>query len=151
MPDISSPPPGTIAYAEQKRRQEEAAAKAKPGATGKPTVQIEEPKEERPDVPTKKPSSVETKKETLQRPVQPRKERLTERRPYDFFRDQILWLNKTKVEIQEKYGRKVTANAMVQLALDVFIQDYKRRKERSKLITNLVSNQGRQERPSRGR
>ena len=151
MPDIPSPPPGTIAYAEQKRRQEEAATKAKPGATGKPAAQTEESKEERPDVRTKKQSSVETKKETLQRPVQPRKERLTERRPYDFFRDQILWLNKTKVEIQEKYGRKVTANAMVQLALDLFIQDYKRRKERSKLITNLVSNQGREERPSGGK
>lgn len=151
MPDIPSPPPGTIAYAEQKRRQEEAAARAKSGAIRKPRVQIEESKEERPDVRTKKPSSVETKKETLQRPIQPRKERLTERRPYDFFRDQILWLNKTKVEIQEKYGRKVTANAMVQLALDLFIQDHKRRKERSKLITNLVSNQGREERPSGGK
>jgi len=150
MADIPSPPPGTIAYAEQKRRQEEAAS-SKPRATGRPAVQTEQPKEERPDVRTKKPSSVETKKETLQRPVQPRKERLTERRPYDFFRDQILWLNKTKVEIQEKYGRKVTANAMVQLALDLFIKDHKRRKERSKLITNLVSNQGREERPSGGK
>jgi len=151
MADIPSPPPGTIAYAEHKRRQEEAAAKAGPGATGKPAVQPEGPKEERPDVRINKPSSVETKKETLQRSIQPKKERLTERRPYDFFRDQILWLNKTKVEIQEKYGRKVTANAMVQLALDLFIQDHKRRKERSKLITNLVSNQGREERPSGGK
>ena len=78
----------------------------------------------------------------LQQPSERPKERLTERRPYDFFRDQVLWLNKTKVEIQERYGRRVTATAMVQLALDLFIQDYKTKKERSKLVTHLVTDQG---------
>ena len=84
------------------------------------------------------------------RPSGPLKERTTDRRPYDFFRDQLLWLNRTKVEIQEEYGRRVTANAMVQLALDLFIEDYKRRKERSKLITHLVSDQRAMGRPNRG-
>ena len=74
----------------------------------------------------------------MRRPLEPRKERLTERRPYDFYRDQLLWLRKTKVEIEERYGSRVTANAMVQLALDLLIKDYKRRKERSKLVTKLV-------------
>ena len=105
-------------------------------------------RERRPDVRGKEPASVEKKKERFQRPVQPTKERLTERRPYDFFRDQVLWLNKIKVEVQEKYGRRITANAMVQLALDLFIEDYKRRKDRSKLVTKLVFNQRREERPS---
>jgi hypothetical protein len=54
---------------------------------------------------------------------------------------------KTKVEIQEKYGQRVTANAMVQLAVDWLMQDYKRRKERSKLVTKLVTNQRTEERP----
>lgn len=105
-------------------------------------------REGRADVRSKEPMSVEKKKETFQRPAQPTKERLTERRPYDFFRDQVLWLNKTKVEIQEKYGRRVTANAMVQLALDLFIEDYKRRRGRSKLVTKLVFNRRTEERPS---
>ena len=75
------------------------------------------------------------------------RERLT-RRPYDFFQDQVLWLNRTKVEIQEQYDRRITANAMVQLALDLLIADYQRRKERSKLVTKLVLNQKTGERPS---
>ena len=91
------------------------------------------------------------KEGTLERTSGRTKERTTDRRPYDFFRDQLLWLNRTKVEIQEEYGRRVTANAMVQLALDLFIEDYKRRKERSKLITHLVSDQRAMGRPNRGR
>jgi hypothetical protein len=82
-----------------------------------------------------------------QRPFRPTKERLTERRPYDFYRDQLLWLNKTKVELQEAYGQRVTANAMVRLAVDWLMQDYRRRRERSKLVTRLVSEQPTEERP----
>ena len=94
------------------------------------------------DVARSKPRSRRTQERRSQRSSEPFTERLTERRPYDFFRDQVLWLNKTKVEIQENYGRRVTANAMVQLALDVFIEDYKRRKERSKLVNYLVFDEG---------
>jgi hypothetical protein len=145
MADTPAPQPGTIAYAEWKRRQAQATEKAQPA--GETRDQPGEPKLERPDGRTKGRTSVATKKATSQRPTQRTKERLTDRRPYDFFRDQILWLNKTKVEIQEKYGRRVTANAMVQLAVDWLMQDYKRRKERSKLVTKLVSNQPTEERP----
>ncbi|MBC7264774.1 MAG: hypothetical protein H5T64_10545 [Chloroflexi bacterium] len=106
--------------------------------------------DERPDVRNKRRTSVGKEEETSQRPAQPTVERLTERRPYDFYRDQVLWLNKTKVEIQEKYGQRVTANAMVQLAVDLLMQDYKRRKERSKLVTELVFNQSTEQRPSGG-
>ena len=83
----------------------------------------------------------------FQRPAQQTRERPI-RRPYDFFEDQVLWLNRTKLEIQERYDQRITANAMVQLALDLLIADYKRRKERSKLVTKLVLNQRRGERPS---
>ena len=148
MADTPAPQPGTIAYAEWKRRHEEAAAKAKPKAAGKVMVQTERSPEKRPDVRTKERTSVGRKERTSQRLVQRTKERPTQRRPYDFFGDQILWLNKTKVEIQERYGWRVTANAMVQLAVDLLMQDYKRRKERSKLVTKLVTNQPTEVRPS---
>jgi len=109
-------------------------------------------KEERPsglsDVGTKEQTSLRKKKGTFERPVQRTEERPTDRRPYDFYRDQILWLNRTKVEIQEKYGRRVSANAMVQFAVDLLMRDYKRRKERSKLVTKLVINEPTEERPS---
>ena len=87
---------------------------------------------------------------SYQRPFEPEKERPIERRPYDFYRDQLLWLKRTKVEIEERYGSRVTANAMVQLALDLFIEDYKRRKEGSKLVTNLVLEQRTNERSKGG-
>jgi hypothetical protein len=103
---------------------------------------------QRTNVRSKERSSVRKKEGTFQRPVQPTKERLTERRPYDFFRDQLLWLNRTKVEIQEKYGQRVPATAMVRLAVDLLMQDHKRRKERSKLVTKLVSNQPTDGRPT---
>ena len=104
----------------------------------------------RPDVSRSEPTSGGKKgtsneaplEQPSERPSGRTKERLTARRPYDFFRDQVLWLNKTKVEIQERYGRRVTATAMVQLALDLFIQDYKTKKERSKLVSHLVADQG---------
>ncbi len=105
-------------------------------------------KKERPDVRRNGRTSAGRNIGTFQRPVQPTEERPTERRPYDFFRDQVLWLNRTKLEIQERYGLRVTANAMVQLALDLLIEDYKRRKEGSKLMTKLVFNQPTEERPS---
>ena len=95
-----------------------------------------------------KPESI--KQGTWGRPLKARRERRTERRPYDFFKDQLLWLNKTKVEIEERYERRVTANAMVQLALDLFIKDYRRRGERSKLITHLVAEQWTSGGPHRG-
>ena len=66
-------------------------------------------------------------------------ERLTERRPHDLYRDQILWLKETKLEIEKRYGQRVTANAMVQLALDLLIADYDRNEDRSKLVLRLVS------------
>jgi len=94
----------------------------------------------RPNLPVSQGASRKTERRVFERPLKPevQKERLTERHPYDFFRDQILWLNRVKVEIQEQYGRRVTANAIVQLALDLLIEDYRRRGRRSSLISSLV-------------
>jgi hypothetical protein len=85
--------------------------------------------------------------ETFQRPAEPTRERLI-RRSYDFHEDQVLWLNRTKVEIEEQYNRRITASGVVRLALDLMIAEYKRRQERSKLVTKLVLNQRTDERPS---
>ena len=74
------------------------------------------------------------------------KERPVERRPYDFYRDQVLWLKGTKLEIEKRYGRRITANAMVQLALDVLIKDYQHSKEGSKLVQERVMKEVQQER-----
>ena len=104
-------------------------------------------RKERPKVGTADRTSRSENEGAFQGSAQPTRERLT-RRPYDFFQDQVLWLNRTKVEIQERYDRRITANAMVQLALDLLITDYKRRKERSRLVTKLVLNQRTGERPS---
>ena len=84
---------------------------------------------------TSQPPEVRKSVSTSGRPI----ERLTERRPHDLYRDQILWVKETKLEIEKRYGQLVTANAMVQLALDLLIADYQRNKERSKLVLRLVS------------
>jgi len=111
---------------------------------------IEERSCERQELPRFQPMSQRTGEGTLERSFEFLKQRATERNSYDFYKDQILWLNKIKVEIQEKYGRRVTANTIVQLALDLLIQDYRKRGERSSLITNLVLKQPATERPDPG-
>jgi hypothetical protein len=68
-------------------------------------------------------------------------ERPTERRPYDFYSDQLLWLDRTKVELHERYRRRITSNAIVQLALELLIRDYRARGRHSRVITHLVFGQ----------
>ena len=70
--------------------------------------------------------------------------RQVERRPYDFYIDQVRWLNRKKLDLEEQYGQRVTANAMVQLAVDLLIADFEERGEDSKLIRTLIK----RERPS---
>jgi len=125
------PPPPTQAAGEEKAK----------GAKKQRVEATEERPDGRSEHPGFQPTSQRTKEGALGRSFELPKERLTERHPYDFYKDQVLWLNKVKVEIQEKYGRKVTASAIVQLALDLFIRDYRKRGERSSLITDLVLNQ----------
>lgn len=72
-----------------------------------------------------------------QMPVQTRP-RTTQRRPFELFEDQLLWIGRTKVEVLEQYGRRLTANAMVQLAVDLLIEDYRQAGRRSHLVNDLV-------------
>ena len=95
----------------------------------------------RSDVRSDVPTSVNTKERRFQRSFEPTPERRMERRPYDFYVDQVLWLNRMKVQLQETYRCRVTANSMVQLALDMLIRDYRERGVRSHIVTQLVGNQ----------
>jgi hypothetical protein len=64
--------------------------------------------------------------------------RVSERHSHDIFHDQVRWLNRAKLEIDERYGRRVTVNGLVQLALDVLRKDYELNKARSIVVRVLV-------------
>ncbi|MBE0610049.1 MAG: hypothetical protein IH609_11740 [Dehalococcoidia bacterium] len=64
--------------------------------------------------------------------------RTVERHSHDIFQDQVRWMNRLKLDLDERYGAKVTGNAMVQLALDLFRDDFVSRGEKSSLFRVLV-------------
>ena len=64
--------------------------------------------------------------------------RTVERHSHDIFHDQIRWLNRVKLEMEEQYDVKVTGNGMVQLALDLLHQDFMLNGEGSSLMRVLV-------------
>jgi len=51
-------------------------------------------------------------------------ERLVERHSHDIFRDQVLWINRLKLELEEQYGKRVTSNSIVRLAIDRLRADF---------------------------
>ena len=114
------------------KQQGQAPAQA-PAATREPAASA--PRDVQPDVETDRRPDLQTDVSTLERP----KERRVERRPYDFYTDQVLWLKEMKLEIEKRYGKRVHANEMVQLAVDLLIEDYEQNKERSKLVLKLVA------------
>ena len=65
-------------------------------------------------------------------------ERIDERHSHDIFRDQVRWMNRTKLDIEETCGRRITSNAIVKLALDLLIDDFEQHGENSKLIRSLI-------------
>ena len=73
--------------------------------------------------------------------------RTVERHSHDIFQDQVRWMNRLKLDLAERYGAKVTGNAMVQLALDLFRDDFLSHGEQSGLIRVLV--QGHPSHPAR--
>lgn len=75
-------------------------------------------------------------------PLPSQQDRIVDRHPYDFYGDQVLWLKCTKLDIEQQYGVQVTANAMVQLAVDLLIADYERNGQNSKLVKRLVRRPG---------
>ena len=102
-----------------------------------PAPPASDPKAGLPEGTSASPPEGPTNTQTFERPeVRP-----TQRRPYDFYADQILWMKEMKLDIEKRYGKTIAANAMVQLALDMLIEDYERNIEWSKLVTILVTNQ----------
>ncbi len=64
--------------------------------------------------------------------------RTVERHSHDIFQDQVRWMNRLKLDLEERYGAKVTGNAMVQLALDLFRDDFLNHGDDSSLVRALV-------------
>lgn len=64
--------------------------------------------------------------------------RRAERHSHDIFLDQVRWMNRLKLELDERFGAKVTSNALVQAAIDMLRHDFERNGERSELFRTLV-------------
>lgn len=64
--------------------------------------------------------------------------RIQERHSHDIYQDQVRWINRLKVDIEETHGAKLTGNQVVQLAIDLIRADYERHGEDSALIRRLV-------------
>ena len=119
------------------------------GPSERPAAGTEDGTSRRPDVSTrpKQPSKGGTKGRRSLSKHAPRIEvaaRVVEHRPYNFYQDQVRWLNRKKVEFEEDYGKRVTATSMVQLAVDFLIADYEAKGDDSQLFRVLIKN----ERPS---
>ena len=54
------------------------------------------------------------------------------------YRDQVLWLRQVQLDVEKRYGRRITGNAMVQLAVDWLATDYRKNRSHSRLIRELV-------------
>lgn len=112
--------------------------------TRPPSVPPEEQSEERPDERTKERTAVQRKGRPAVRPSRPLvvpKARTVEHRPYDFFSDQVRWLNRTKLDIEEKYGRRIPATTMVQLAVDLLIADFDADSQDSYVVRVLLKDE----------
>jgi hypothetical protein len=60
------------------------------------------------------------------------------RHTYDIFQDQVRWMNRLKLDIEEAYNERVTVNGLVTLALDLLREDYELNGEGSNIIRVLV-------------
>ncbi len=125
-------PPGKARQASTVATQSE---RKKERSTGRPSVLSAGRSEERPNVENKVPPS---ERRVVPRASMPAAKRRTVHRPYDFFEDQVRWLNRKKLELDERYGRRIPTTAMVQLAVDMLIADFEAHGEASQLIGNLV-------------
>ena len=67
--------------------------------------------------------------------------RISERHTYDVFQDQVRWMSRLKLDVEELHNERVTINGIVQLALDLLREDYELNGERSHLIRVLVRGQ----------
>lgn len=101
----------------------------------------------RSDVPSQEPINEATNKVSKHRnneKTKPRalgsssQRRVVERHSHDIYHDQVQWLNRTKLDIEERYDVKATGNAIVRLALDLVRDDYVRNGDSSRLVRILI-------------
>ncbi len=64
--------------------------------------------------------------------------RPVERYSHDLFKDQVRWINRLKLDIEEQEGVRITGNAIVQLALDLLRDDFDVHSSESALVRVLV-------------
>src|SRR5688572_21950570 len=64
--------------------------------------------------------------------------RVDARHTYDIFHDQVRWMNRMKLDIEDTYESRITINGIVKLALDLLREDYDVNGEDSNLIRVLV-------------
>lgn len=64
--------------------------------------------------------------------------RFVERHSHDIFQDQVRWINRVKLDIEEAHGQRITGNQLVQLAVDLLRRDYELNGDKSRLIRALV-------------
>ena len=56
------------------------------------------------------------------------------RHSHDIYADQIRWMNRVKLEVEERYGRRLTTNAIVQMGVDMLRNEYERLGPRSTVV-----------------
>ena len=93
---------------------------------------------ERPDAAASRRVREQTRRPTPTVKIVSASERIDERHSHDIFRDQVRWMNRTKLDIEETYGTRITSNAIVKLALDLLIDDFERHGGSSKLVRSLI-------------
>lgn len=134
MADIPSPPPGTIAYAEWKRRQ----AESQPAQAREPETR-ETGKLARKEV--SKEVSQEERKER-------RREAIKEEKPT--FKSSFLYTEKEfetfedlKTDVRRKHGLKMTKNDLARAGIRLLAEDYEKNQETSFLVKRFLGKQGR--------
>lgn len=138
MPDIPSPPPGTIAYAEWKRRQ----AGSQPAQAQKPENQ-ETGKVGRKEEGKKvgKEVSQERRKERRREAV--REERPTIKSSFLYTEGEFETFEDLKTDVRRKHGLKMTKNDLAREGLRLLAEDYEKNQETSFLVKRSLGKQGR--------
>ena len=118
--------------------KERASAAAQPRENEGAGGRAHETTKQRPDAAVSRRLPEPARKPTAAAGTMVASERIDERHSHDIFRDQVRWMNRTKLDMQETYGKRLTSNEIVKLALDLLIDDFKRNGESSKLMTALI-------------
>ena len=133
-----APPPGTIAYAEWKRKQEQAQkpANQETGKLGRKEVAKEVSREASFEV--KKPASREAGQEAPRGAVQA-VERPVEEKPvfkasFLYTEEEIELFEDLKLDMRRKHGLRITKNDLARASIQLLAEDYRKNAENSYVI-----------------